>query len=164
MLRRLTDPLPAVASGEEEEAGPYGIVAWRLAGLLAATRLPLLDGDEAEEGDGGDALRELLSLFASRAERARQREIEGVRALRGRRVIDRLPGPGPFCIGRGLELELELDEAAFGEGSAFLLGSVLELVFRRLVTVNGFVSTIVRSRERGELVRWPARIGSRHLL
>lgn len=161
---RLTDPLPALTAGAEEEAGPYGIVAWRLAGLLAATRLPLLGDDEEEEGEGGDALRALLSLFASRAERARQREIEGVRALRGRRVTDRLPGPGPFCMGRGLELELELEEAAFGEGSAFLLGSVLELVFRRLVTVNGFVSTIVRSRERGELVRWPARIGSRHLL
>jgi type VI secretion system protein ImpG len=160
-LGRLADPAPALVRGDEEETGPHGFVAWRLAGLLAVAGSPLLDG---EDGDGADALRALLALFASRAERARQREIEGVRALRGRRVTDRLPGPGPLCLGRGLELTLELDEAAFGEGSAFLLGSVLELVFRRWVALNGFVSTVVRSRERGELVRWPARIGSRHLM
>lgn len=163
VLGRLADPAPALIEGDEEEVGPHGIVAWRLAGLLAAAGLPLLDGGDGE-GEGADALRALLALFASRAERARQREIEGVRSLRGRRVTDRLPGPGPACLGRGLELTLELDETAFGEGSAFLLGSVLELVFRRWVTLNGFVTTVVRSRERGELVRWPARIGSRQLM
>lgn len=163
VLGRLSDPQPALAAGEVEEAGPHGIVGWRLAGLLAASQLPFLDGPEGS-GDGAAALKALLALFASRAERARQREIEGVRALRARRVTDRLPGPGPACLGRGLELDLELDEAAMGEGSAFLLGAVLELVFRRWVALNSFVATRVVSRERGELVRWPARIGERHRL
>lgn len=161
VLGRLTDPLPALAVGDPEAGGPHGRVGWRLAGLLAVSQLSLLDGPE---GEGGDALRALLGLLASRAERARQREIEGVRALRARRVTGRLPGPGPIGFGRGLELTLELDEAAMGEGSAFLLGSVLEVALRRLVGVNGFVATTVVSRERGELVRWPARIGSRQLM
>lgn len=161
VLGRLTDPLPALAQGDPEAGGPHGRVGWRLAGLLAVNQLSLLDGPE---GEGGDALRALLGLLASRAERARQREIEGVRALRARRVTGRLPGPGPIGFGRGLELTLELDEAAMGEGSAFLLGSVLEVALRRLVGVNGFVATTVVSRERGELVRWPARIGGRQLM
>lgn len=165
VLGRLSEPLPALTEGDPEAAGPHGQVAWRLAGLLATSQLALLDGPEGSaEGQGADALRALLGLLASRAERARQREVEAVRGLTARTVTERLPGPGPMTFGRGLELTLELDEAAMGEGSAFLLGSVLEIVLRRWVALNSFVATTVRSRERGELVRWPARIGDRHLL
>lgn len=165
VLGRLSEPLPALAEGDPEAAGPHGRVAWRLAGLLATSQLALLDGAaEPAEGQGAEALRALLGLFAARAERARQREVEAVRGLAARTVTERLPGPGPMTFGRGLELTLELDETAMGEGSAFLLGSVLEIVLRRWVALNSFVATTVRSQQRGELVRWPARIGGRHLL
>ena len=56
-----------------------------------------------------------------------------------------------------------LAEAAFQNGSAFVLGGVLEAFFRRHVALNSFVETVVRTSERGEVMRWPSHIGSRHL-
>jgi type VI secretion system protein ImpG len=44
------------------------------------------------------------------------------------------------------------------------LGAVLEQFFRRYVSINAFTRTVVKSVERGEIMRWPARTGRRHLL
>ena len=45
-----------------------------------------------------------------------------------------------------------------------LLGAVLEQFFAKYASLNSFTETVIRSTERGELMRWPARIGRRHTL
>lgn len=159
VLGGLSEPRPAPSLGDAAELGPHGMVAWRLVGLLSLNYLSLL---ESPDDRGADALRAMLGLFAGRAPQALQRQVEGLQRITAKRAVDRLPGGGPITFGRGLEVTMELQEGAFAEGSAFMLGSVMEGFFRRWVGVNSFVRTVVRTSERGELVRWPARIGSRH--
>ena len=44
-----------------------------------------------------------------------------------------------------------------------LLGTVLEVFFRRHVAINSFTETVLRTSERGELVRFPPHVGERAL-
>jgi type VI secretion system protein ImpG len=160
VLGRLTAPRESVAAADPAGGGPHGQVAWRLIGHLALNYLSLLDGPGEE---GADALRSLLALYADRAEPALVRQIPGVRSVRAARVTRRLPGDGPIAFGRGLEITLDLAEAAFQDGSAFLLGSVLEVFFRRYVALNSFAQTVLRTGERGEIMRFPPQMGARAL-
>ena len=72
--------------------------------------------------------------------------------------------PGPIAFARGLRLAVTLEEAAFEGTGVFPLGAVLEQFFAKYVSINSFTETIVRTSERGEIMRWPARVGQRHLL
>ncbi len=72
--------------------------------------------------------------------------------------------PGPITFGRGLEITLTLDDAAFEGAGVLPLASVLERFFARYVSVNSFTQLRVVSASRGELKRWPARSGARQLL
>ena len=159
VVGRVTAPRESLASAEPAEGGPHGEGAWRLVGHLALNYLSLIDSAE----DGADALRGLLALYASRAEPAQARHVDGVRSVKSQRVTRRLPGAGPITFGRGLEITLELADATFQEGGAVLLGTVLEVFFRRHVAINSFTETVLRTSERGELVRFPAHVGERAL-
>jgi type VI secretion system protein ImpG len=77
-----------------------------------------------------------------------------------RRIFDR----GQIAFVRGLEVTLEFDEFAFEGGSVFLLGAVMNLFFSKYVSINSFTETVIRTRERGEIMRWPANLGARHTL
>jgi type VI secretion system protein ImpG len=72
-----------------------------------------------------------------------------------------MPVAGPIAFGRGLEIELTLDESAFGGSGGFILGSVLERLLARHVSINSFTQMRLQSESRGEVARWPARSGSR---
>ena len=61
-------------------------------------------------------------------------------------------------------MTLTLDEAAFEGTGGFLLGAVLEQFFARYVSLNSFTETVVRTVDRGEISRWPARPGRRQIL
>ena len=54
--------------------------------------------------------------------------------------------------------------AAFQGWGVFVLGAVLERFFARYVTLNSFTESVVRTVDRGEIARWPARIGNRALV
>jgi type VI secretion system protein ImpG len=62
-------------------------------------------------------------------------------------------------FGRGLEVTLTLDETAFEGAGAFLLGAVLARYFAQYVSINSFTETVVKTLSRGEIMRWPARVG-----
>ena len=64
---------------------------------------------------------------------------------------------------RGLEITVVLEEKAFEGSGAFLLGAVLDRFFAEYVAINHFTQTVVRTPERGEIMRWPPRIGLRGL-
>lgn len=145
-------PSPAHAQGE---------VAWRLVNHLSLNYLSLMDNDERQ---GAAALRELLTLYSDKSDPAIRKQVEGVRTVSSQQVTRRIPIPGPIAFGRGLEITIEFDDAAFEGTGIFLLGSVLERFFARYVSINSFTETIVRSHERGEVMRWPVRIGQRQIL
>jgi type VI secretion system protein ImpG len=138
-----------------------GALAWRFINHLSLNYLSLLD---ANESDGAAALREILSLYATSADAAMKRQIDGVRSVRTKRSVRRLPYVGRIAYGRGIEVELEVDELAFQGGSAFLFGSVMEQFFSRHVAINSFTETALRSLARGPIMRWVPRCGQRPIL
>ena len=143
------------------KAPAFGDTAWNIVSHLSLNYLSLV---ESEPGQGARLLREFLALYADPDDPAALRQIEGVLQVGYAPVVRRIPIPGPITFGRGLEITLTLDDAAF-EGSGVLpLASVLERFFARYVSVNSFAQTRAVSSTRGELKRWPVRTGVRQLL
>jgi type VI secretion system protein ImpG len=153
-----TKPAPSFAAMGAETAGD---ITWRLISLMSLNYLSLLDKDEKL---GAAALRELLRLYSGVGEVTIQKQIEGVRSVISQPIVRRIPARGPITYGRGLEVSVTFDDAAFEGTGMFLFGGVLEQFFTRYVSVNSFAETVVKSINRGEIMRWPARIGQRHTL
>lgn len=130
--------------------------AWRLISQLSLNYLSL-----SERGQGAAALRELLRLYGDPSDSALQLQIEGLREVRSAPCTRRLPMPGPIVFGRGLEISLEFDENAFRGTGVYLLGAVFERFLARYVSINSFTETVLRTTERGEIMRWQAQPGRR---
>lgn len=133
--------------------------AWRLISQLSLNYLSL-----SEQGQGAAALRELLRLYGDDQDAALQLQIEGLRGVSSKPCTRRLPMPGPIVFGRGLEITLEFDENAFRGTGVFLLGAVFERFLTRYVSINSFTETVIRTTERGEIMRWKAKPGRRPTL
>jgi len=147
-----TRPLPSAYEGDN---------IWRLINHLSLNYLSLIDSDA---NGGAAALRELLRLYADNRDPVIKKQIEGVVSVSSKNVVRRIDSKGPLVFGRGLELTVLLDESAFEGGGFFLLGAVLERFFTQYVSINAFVETVIRTTDRGEVARWPVRIGRRHIL
>jgi len=154
-VRCLAGPTPPRSSHA------HGDTAWRLISHLSLNYLSLADSDPRQ---GAVALRELLALYGDLADSAIHRQVEGVGSIQATPVTRRAPVPGPIAFARGLEVAITLDEAAFEGVGIFTLGAVLEQFFAKYVSINAFTETVVKSTERGEIMRWPARIGRRATL
>ena len=150
----------APVSGVRVVAGPSrpysplaaGAVAWRAINALSLNYLSLLD---APDGEGAVALRDLLNVYAPPGDAAARRQIQGVRSVSMKRVVRRLPTvSGPLAFGRGLEIDVTLEELAFEGASPYLLGAVLSHFFGRHVSINSFTETVAHSDSRGEIGRW----------
>lgn len=150
VLRGPTRPLSRQPSGE---------VGWQLLAHLTRNHVSLEEGDAAAEANAA-ALRELLRLHGPTGDPAWGQQADGVRSLHARRVVRRLPFPGPLSFGSGIELELELDEQAFQGASAFLLASALEPWLARHCSINSFTQLSLRTPQRGVVMRWPPRMGT----
>ena len=135
--------------------------AWRIISHLSLNYLSLINNDEKK---GAAALRELLSLYGDLSEAHIRKQIDGVLSITTMSVTRRVPIPGPITFGRGLEITVTLDEAAFEGLGVFLLGAVLDEFFAKYVSINSFTETVIKTTERGEIMRWPVRIGLRHIL
>jgi type VI secretion system protein ImpG len=123
--------------------------------------LSLADTDERH---GAAALRELLRLYVPAAQSIAARKLEGVLSVKSQTVVRRIPGSGPLAAGRGLGITLTMDEAPFGGSGAVVLAAVLERFFSKYVSINGFTETSLRCIDRGEVMRWPLRLGNRPVL
>ena len=140
---------------------PEGEYSWRLINHLSLNYLSLV----SEDGhDSAAALREMLSLYGDFSEPSIRRQIEGLLAVQGDQVVRRLPLTGPVAFGRGIEITLNFDEAAFEGAGTFLFSAVLERFFSKYVSINSFTQTVVKTRERGEIMQWPVRTGTRTLM
>lgn len=136
-------------------------LGWRVIDHLAINYLSLADATPTQ---GAAALREMLSLYAVHSDDVRKSLVRGLQSVRCTPVVRRLPMPGPIAFGRGLEVTLEVDGAAFHGHSAFLFGAVMARWLARHVEVNRFVDTVLVVAGKGELMRWEALCGTRPVL
>lgn len=147
-----TPPRPACMEGE---------IAWRAISHLSLNYLSLLD---APDEQGAVALRDLLKLYTDAHASHAQKQIDGLLSAGSKPLVRRVPSDGPITFARGIEIAVTFDERPFEGSSAFLLGAVLERFFAKYVSINSFTETVIRSATRGEMMRWPTRLGLRHLL
>ena len=64
----------------------------------------------------------------------------------------------------GWRSRVTLDDDSFEGVGVFVLGAVLEQFFAKYVSINSFTETVLRTVQRQEVMRWPTRIGRRHIL
>ena len=147
-----TAPRPCRGDGE---------YAWRFISHLGLNYLSLVESDPL---GGAAGLRALLRLYLPSDDSVAARQLDGLIGIASRPVVRRIPGPGPISAGRGLELTLTIDEAPFGGAGGILLATVLDRFFAKYVSINAFTETVLRTPERGEVMRWPIRTGRRPVL
>ena len=184
-------PLVAIKSISGQPTAPRvsyaeGETAWRIISHLALNYLSLSDAPPTKDAEGqvkeqgATALRDLLRLYTGPLESrapggaaggadaaefsAIRKQVEGVKSVSTRQVIRRVSKPGPISFARGLEITITMDEVNFEGSGVFLLGAVLSRFFEKYVSINSFTETVVRTQERGEVMRWPARVGLRHTI
>lgn len=143
------------------ETASVGIITWRLINMLSLNYLGLV---ERGAGHNAAALREMLSLFADLLDDATDRKIRGVRGVDSRPIVRRVRERTGSGAARGREITVNLDEKAFEGSGVFLLGAILERFFADYSGLNYFTQTVVSTPERGEIIRWPARMGTRRQL
>lgn len=143
------------------ETASTGVVTWRLINLLSLNHLGLV---QHGAGRNGEALRELLALFADLSDGATERRIRGIKSVDSRPVVRRFPQRAGTGAARGLEITVLFDEKAFEGSGVFLLGAVLDRFFAEYAAMNHFTQTVIRTVERGEVMRWPPRAGTRRIL
>jgi len=142
------------APSRAREPLAQGDVAWRLIGQLSP-------GYKVLEAQDGSALRNVLSLFAPDDDIRFRRQIDSLTNVAVRPVTQRLPGNGPLRFGRGIECTFTVDEAGWEGMSPYLFGMILEHYLGRLASTHSFIRSVLRSTQRGELMRWPLRQGTR---
>jgi type VI secretion system protein ImpG len=143
------------------EIASVGLVTWRLINMLSLNYLGLV---QRGAGQNAAALREMLLLFADFVEDATERKIRGVRSVDSRPVVRRIRERAGSGAARGQEISILLDEKAFEGSGVFLLGAVLERFFADYAGFNHFTQTVISTTERGQIMRWPARMGNRSSL
>jgi type VI secretion system protein ImpG len=146
-----TKPRPSIA---------YKDTAWKLISHLSLNYLSLI----SDEQEGATAFRGLLALYGENSDAGFRKQIEGILTIQAQPIVRRINSAGPIVFGRGLEMTITVDEAAFEGSGVFLLGSVLEQFFAQYVSINSFTETVLRTSDRGEVMRWPAKIGQRRLI
>ena len=133
---------------------------WRLISHLSLNYLSIIDGD----GKGISALRELLMLYQDVYEPGAASHAAGLVGVDSKPIVRRLSQRGPLTFGRGLEITLTCDESRFEGSGAFLLGALLSDFFSKYVSINSFTQTVLRTIDRGEVMRWPIKLGRRQIL
>jgi type VI secretion system protein ImpG len=154
------EPIVAQLRGRSETAYT-GSVTWRLVNMLSTNHLGLVDRGA---GQNAQALREMLSMFGELTDSVTERHIHGVRKVDSRSIVRRIRQRSGIGAARGIEITVTLDEKAFEGSGVFLLGAVLERFFAEYSGFNHFTQTVIRSVERGEVMRWPTRAGMRRPL
>lgn len=137
-----TRPHPTLAQGD---------TAWRLISHLSLNYLSIADSGN---GDGAEALRELIGLYAPLGDRVTEKQLEGIVSVASRPIVRRMSDEVLSTAVRGTEITIGIDESFFEGTSAYVLGAVLERFLRRYATINSFTETVLKTQKRGEIARW----------
>lgn len=133
---------------------------WRLISHLSLNHLSLISAD-----DSADALREILKLYDFSDSPETRSMIDGLLAVRGRRVVGRVGGTVASGFCRGFEVTLHFDEERFSGSGVYLFASVLERFLGLYTTLNSFTRLIATTNKREEpLAKWPPRAGQQSLI
>jgi len=135
-----------------------GDVSWDLIHQLSINFLGINDD---ESSSALTKLKTLLGLMMNKKDHAQTKQVDGIIDLKTRQITSRLPFPGPICFGRGVAIEITVDELAYEGNSVFMLGMILDQFFAQYVSINSFTQLVLNSSDRGEIYRWPIRIGLR---
>lgn len=177
--RRLAEQLPAGASMTTEGGAPVeriealykptpqltpalgGQTRWRLVSHLSLNHLSLQDGPE-----GLAALKEILLLYANYDDQSVHRQINGIREMHTRRVVERIGSDAWRGFARGTEVRLLIDPSAFPGANPFLFASVLRYFFGLYTSLNSFTRLVLEDvRRPGETWKeWQALAGTRDAL
>ncbi|WP_263143418.1 type VI secretion system baseplate subunit TssF [Pseudomonas sp. RIT-PI-AD] len=139
-------------------AAPEGELTWRLISHLGLTYQTLT---EQTPEQGAQALRELLALYTSLGDPAVARHAQALLKTELKPVTRRLPGAGPLTFGRGVAIDVTVDESQFAGTSPYLFGTILEQYLARHVSLNTFTELRLHSAQRGAIGHWPPRFGTR---
>lgn len=158
-----THPRESPLSGSFRDKGSEatGSLMWKLLSILQFNHLGLSGGFG---GDRAAALRELLMVFADAANPDIEKRIRGILDVRTAPVVRKIRQDNGFNAARGIQVTIEFDELAFEGTGVFLLGTVLSRFLSEYASMNSFVETVIRSRQRNEIMRWKPVIGSRPTL
>ncbi len=153
-VRCLTPPTPTLRPPLKRGA------LWRLISHLSLNHLSLTG-----PGQGPDALREILTLYDFAHSEESRAMITGIVGLESRRVIGRTRSPEGAAVCRGVEVTVTFNEKKFTGSGLYLFASVLERFLALYCSVNSFskLTACVEGRK-GELRRWPPRMGEKILL
>ena len=112
-----------------------------------------------------EAFKEILRLYSPPDSSFSQQQIDGLVSISLAPVTRRVSMPGTIpCFTRGLELTVTFDEFAFAGLGCFLFGLVLREFCSHFASVNSFVEMVVKTRQRGEIIRWNLHLGTRDAL
>ena len=155
-----TGPKESVLSGKFRDKGAEatGSLLWKLLSILQFNHLGLSGGHSS---DHGAALRELLMVFSDAANPDVERRIRGILDVQTDSIVRKVRQNNGFNAARGIQVTIEFDELAFEGTGVFLLGTVLSRFLSEYASINSFVETTIRSRQRGEIKRWTPVIGTR---
>jgi type VI secretion system protein ImpG len=138
-----------------------GVVTWRLINMLSLNHLGLV---ERGGGNDGQSLKDILSMFADMGDLAMERRIRGIRSVDSKPIVRRIRRSGGVGAARGIEITVTMDDRAFEGSGVFLLGSILDRFFAEYAAINSFTQTVIKTTDRGEIIRWPPRLGVRGAL
>jgi type VI secretion system protein ImpG len=137
---------------------------WRLLSHLNLNQLSI-------SGEAGlDVLKEILNLYDKEIDAVSQKFIDGIIKIDVQRGTARAPRhpDDPLwvdAICRGLDINLQFDEALYPGGSCYLFALVLENFFALYSTINSYtrLSYSIRSKQ-GVIKKWSPRVGYRYTL
>jgi type VI secretion system protein ImpG len=155
---RPLEPILTSMAGKTEGAS-IGDVAWRIVNMLSLNHLGLV---QRAGGESAKSLREMLALFADMSDSATERKIRGIRSVESRPIVRRIRRNHGVGAARGTEITVLIDDKSYEGSRPFLIGAVLDRFFCEYVSLNHFTQTVIRTTERGEIMRWPPRLGVRN--
>jgi type VI secretion system protein ImpG len=138
-----------------------GNVAWDLINQLSINFIGITDNDSTS---ALTKLKTLLGLMMNKKDHGQTKQIDGIVGFKTYQITSRLPFAGPICFGRGVAIEITVDELAYEGNSTFMLGMTLDQFFAQYVSLNSFTQLILNSSDSREIYRWPIRIGLRNAI
>lgn len=149
ILQGPSRPVPAIPDGE---------INWRFINQLSLNFRMLSD---VESTEATSLLSTLLSAYASLGDSATAKHAQSILSVSLQRITRRLPGPGPLTFGRGVLVDVTVDESLFSGASPYLFGSLLKQYLARHVSLNSFVEFRLHSAQRGLVGQWLPQFGER---
>ncbi len=135
-----------------------GKAPWLMINFMTLNYLLFNDTDS---GKAVESIKELLSLYSVCAGNRYAKHIDGIHSLNLSNVVRRFVIENKPIFLRGIHIDIEFDDNAFAGTGFFLLGMVLSKFFSNYVSLNSFVETTIKSKERGNIIQCPTTIGTR---